>query len=89
VLKHCPANRKRRISALPNAGPYIYDVKISGFIKSSIYVVCKKFGEWYQKTNKIEVTNKLTLLAFNSCHTFLDCRCVAAIQERVTAVEGQ
>jgi hypothetical protein len=22
------------------------------------------FGEWYQKTNKVEVTNKLTLLAF-------------------------
>jgi hypothetical protein len=28
--------------------------------------VCKKFGEWYQKTNKIEDTNKLTLLAFKT-----------------------
>jgi hypothetical protein len=27
-------------------------------------VVCKKFGERYQKTNKTEDTNKLTLLAF-------------------------
>jgi hypothetical protein len=26
--------------------------------------VSKKFGERYQKTNKIEYTNKLTLLAF-------------------------
>jgi hypothetical protein len=26
--------------------------------------VTKKFGEWYQKTNKTEDTNKLTLLAF-------------------------
>jgi hypothetical protein len=26
--------------------------------------VSKKFGEWYQKTNKAEDTNKLTLLAF-------------------------
>jgi hypothetical protein len=26
--------------------------------------VCKTFGEWYQKTNKTEYTNKLTLLAF-------------------------
>jgi hypothetical protein len=35
---------------LPNVGPYIYDVKISGFTRSSIYVVClKRFGEWYQK----------------------------------------
>jgi hypothetical protein len=24
VLKHCAANRKRRPSALPNIGPYIY-----------------------------------------------------------------
>jgi hypothetical protein len=32
---------------------------------SKMYVVClKKFGEWYQKTNKTEDTNKLTLLAF-------------------------
>jgi hypothetical protein len=70
------------------------------------------FGEWYQKTNKTEDTNKLTLLTFkiiailhnirlatfikllqtvskglftnrsqSSCHTFLDCRRTAAIQE--------
>jgi hypothetical protein len=26
--------------------------------------VTKTFGEWYQKTNKTEDTNKLTLLAF-------------------------
>jgi hypothetical protein len=26
--------------------------------------VSKTFGEWYQKTNKTEDTNKLTLLAF-------------------------
>jgi hypothetical protein len=26
--------------------------------------VSKKFGEWYQKTNKTEDTNKLTSLAF-------------------------
>jgi hypothetical protein len=26
--------------------------------------VTKRFGEWYQKTNKTEDTNKLTLLAF-------------------------
>jgi hypothetical protein len=36
VLKYCAANRKRRLSALPNAGPYIYGVKISGFTRSSI-----------------------------------------------------
>jgi hypothetical protein len=39
MLKHCAENRKRRLSALPNVGPYIYDVKISGFTRSSIYTV--------------------------------------------------
>jgi hypothetical protein len=38
VLKHCAANRKRRLSALPNVGPYIYDVKFSDFTRSFIYI---------------------------------------------------
>jgi hypothetical protein len=38
MLKHCAAYRKRWLSALPNVGPYTYDVKISGFIRSSIYI---------------------------------------------------
>jgi hypothetical protein len=37
-LKLCAANRKRRLSALPNLGPYIYDVKIFDFTRSSIYI---------------------------------------------------
>jgi hypothetical protein len=52
--------------------------------------VSKTFGEWYQKTNKIEDTNKLNLLAFKIIailqNTTLDCRRAAAIQQRVTAV---
>jgi hypothetical protein len=28
MLKHCAANRKRRLSALPNVGPYIYTTLI-------------------------------------------------------------
>jgi hypothetical protein len=38
VLKHCGANRKRLLSALPNVGPYTYNVKISGFTRSSMYM---------------------------------------------------
>jgi hypothetical protein len=38
MLKHCAGNRKRRLSALPNVGPYIYDVKISGLTRGSIYI---------------------------------------------------
>jgi hypothetical protein len=33
-------------------------------LMSHICGVSKTFGEWYQKTNKTEDTNKLTLLAF-------------------------
>jgi hypothetical protein len=39
VLKHCAANRKKRLSALLNVGPYIYDVKISGFTRSIIIYI--------------------------------------------------
>jgi hypothetical protein len=38
MLKHYSANRKRWLSALPNVGPSIYDVNISGFTRSSIYI---------------------------------------------------
>jgi hypothetical protein len=38
MLEHCAENRKRRLSALPNVGPYIYDVKISCFTSSSIFI---------------------------------------------------
>jgi hypothetical protein len=36
MLKHRAASRKRQLSALPNVGPYIYDVKMSGFTRSFI-----------------------------------------------------
>jgi hypothetical protein len=38
MLKHCAENRKRRLSGLPNVSPYIYDVKISGFTRSSVHI---------------------------------------------------
>jgi hypothetical protein len=37
VLKHFAASTKRRLSALPNVGQYIYN-KSSGFTRSSIYI---------------------------------------------------
>jgi hypothetical protein len=59
--------------------------------------VSKTFGEWYQKTNKTENTNKITLLAFKiiailhntRLATFiklLETVSTAAIPEHVTAV---
>jgi hypothetical protein len=38
MSKHCAANRKRWLLALPNVGPCTYNVKISGFTRSSIYI---------------------------------------------------
>jgi hypothetical protein len=43
------------------------------------------FGEWYQKTNKMEDTNQLTLLAFKII-IILHNHGMATIEERVTAV---
>jgi hypothetical protein len=37
VLKHCAENRKRWLSALPNVGPYIYDVKFLA-LKGAPYI---------------------------------------------------
>jgi hypothetical protein len=54
--------------------------------------VSKTFGEWYQKTNKTEDTNKLNLLAFKIIAILHNTRLAtfikraAAIQQRVTAV---
>jgi hypothetical protein len=36
VLKYFAANCKRRLSALPNVDPYMYDVKISGFTRTLV-----------------------------------------------------
>jgi hypothetical protein len=38
MLKHSAANKKRRLSALPNLGPYMYEVEISGFTMSAMYI---------------------------------------------------
>ena len=32
------SKEKETVSALPNVGPYIFDVNISGFTSSSIYI---------------------------------------------------
>jgi hypothetical protein len=43
--------------------PWQFDFTRS-YRSCNIRGVSKKFGEWYQKTNKTEDTNKLTSLAF-------------------------
>jgi hypothetical protein len=50
MLKKCTANRKRRLSVLPSVCPYIYDVKISGFKRSSIYIHIYDIGGLRIKT---------------------------------------
>jgi hypothetical protein len=54
MLKHFTANIKRRLSALPNVGPYIYDVKISGFTRSSIYIYGSRLMVNYSAVESIE-----------------------------------
>ena len=38
TLNQCREVSCVTVSALPNVGPYIYDVSISGFTRSSIYI---------------------------------------------------
>jgi hypothetical protein len=51
------------LKCLPNGG-YKLPKHVANFTLLIIRGVSKTLGEWYQKTNKIEDTNKLTLLAF-------------------------
>jgi hypothetical protein len=38
VLKHCAENRKRRLSALPNVGPYIYTTLKFLALQGALYI---------------------------------------------------
>jgi hypothetical protein len=62
VLKHCAANRKRWLSALPNVGPHIYNVKISGFTRSSIYIQGAAF-------NVTHFESRITHLLYTAINT--------------------
>jgi hypothetical protein len=50
-------NLLEAVSILQFWGPHFH------LLLSELRGVSKKFGEWYQETNKTEDTNKLTLLA--------------------------
>jgi hypothetical protein len=54
------------LNTLPDDRKSVYaaDALTLSLLMSHIFGVSKKFGKWYQKTNKTEDTNKLTLLAF-------------------------
>jgi hypothetical protein len=47
------------------------------------------FGEWYQKTNKKEDTNKLTLLAFKIIIILHNTRLATFIKPLVTVSKGR
>jgi hypothetical protein len=50
--------------------------------------VSKTFGEWYQKTNKTEDTNKLTLLAFKIIDILHNTRLATFIKLLKTVSKG-
>jgi heme/copper-type cytochrome/quinol oxidase subunit 3 len=50
--------------------------------------VSKTFGEWYQKTNKTEDTNKLTLFAFKIIAIFHTTRLAKFIKLLETVSKG-
>jgi hypothetical protein len=55
---------------------------------SHICGVSKKFGEWYQKTNKAEDTNKLTLFTFKIIVILHNTRLATFIKLLETASKG-
>jgi hypothetical protein len=75
---------------LSNLGPYIYDVKNFWLYKElHICGVSKMFGEWYQKTNKTEDTNILTLLAFKIIAILHNARLATFIKLLETVRKGR
>jgi hypothetical protein len=59
------------LSLLPVTNPKLRGTQRRKLERKGIYVLkirglSKTFGEWYQKTNKTEDANKLTLLAFKT-----------------------
>jgi hypothetical protein len=57
-------------------------------LMSHICGVSKKFGEWYQKTNKTEDTNKLTFLAFKIISILHNTRLATFIKLLETVSKG-
>jgi hypothetical protein len=53
-----------------------------------VYSVSKTFGGWYQKTNKTEDTNKLTLLAFKIIAILQNTRLATFIKLLETVSKG-
>jgi hypothetical protein len=53
-----------------------------------IFGVSKTFGEWYQKTNKTEHTNKLTLLGFKIIAILHNTRLATLIKILETVSKG-
>jgi uncharacterized protein YvpB len=66
MLKHCVANRKRRLSALPNVGLYIYNVKISGFVKKGAPYIYD-ISRLRVKTMKGKAATGLLVLIYRVC----------------------
>jgi hypothetical protein len=53
-----------------------------------IFCVSKTFGEWYQKKNKTEDTNKLTLLAYKIITILHNTRLATFIKHLETVSKG-
>jgi hypothetical protein len=52
VLKHCAANRKRRLSALPKVGPYIYMTLKFLALQGAPYIYISRLREKSRKKKR-------------------------------------
>jgi hypothetical protein len=60
ILNH---RTRHPVVTVTRLSPQLHNLTLS-LLMLHICGASKTFGEWYQKTNKTEHTNKLTLLAF-------------------------
>jgi hypothetical protein len=79
MLKHCAANRKRRLSALPNVGPYIYTTLKFLALQGAPYIYdisrlrVKYLGMVLNSTNEEKEEIQARILAANkACNPYSD-----------------
>jgi hypothetical protein len=61
MLKHCAANRKRRLKALPNVSPYITTLKFLG-LQGAPYIYISRLRDKYVTKVRLRMTEQIKIM---------------------------